>query len=98
MAKGNKDVKRGIVLYIDGKEVQNNARAIQGEMRNLKREIDGCTVGSEEYIQKVKQYKLLDAELQRHKANLKGIETQNLKIKLMIFYLIAKLLRTLLIL
>lgn len=78
MAKGNKDVKRGIVLYIDGKEVQNNARAIQGEMRNLKREIDGCTVGSEEYIQKVKQYKLLDAELQRHKANLKGIETQNL--------------------
>ena len=76
MAKGNKDVKRGIVLYIDGKAVQNNARAIQGEMRNLKREIDGCTVGSEEYIQKVKQYKLLDAELQRHKANLKGIETQ----------------------
>lgn len=76
MAKGNKDVKRGIVLYIDGKEVQNNARAIQGEMRKLKREIDSCTVGSDEYIKKVRQYKQLDAALQEHKANLKSIETQ----------------------
>lgn len=76
MAKGNKDVKRGIVLYIDGKEVQNNARAIQGEMRKLKREIDGCTVGSDEYIQKTKQYRTLNGILQEHKANLKSIETQ----------------------
>ena len=76
MAKGNKDVKRGIVLYLDGKEVQNNARAIQGEMRKLKREIDGCTVGSDEYIKKVRQYKQLEAALQEHKANLKGIEAQ----------------------
>lgn len=76
MAKGNKDVKRGIVLYIDGKEVQNNARAIQGEMRKLKREIDSCTVGSDEYIKKVRQYKQLDAALQEHKANLRSIETQ----------------------
>lgn len=76
MAKGNKDVKRGIVLYIDGKEVQNNARAIQGEMRKLKKEIDGCTVGSDEYIQKTKQYRTLNGILQEHKANLKSIETQ----------------------
>lgn len=76
MAKGNKDVKRGIVMYIDGKEVQNNARAIQGAMKQLKREIDGCTVGSEEYIRKVKQYQQLNTILHEHKANLKGIETQ----------------------
>ncbi len=76
MAKGNKDVKRGIVLYLDGKEVQNNARAIQGEMRKLKKEIDNCTVGSDEYIQKTKQYRALNSVLQEHKAQLKGIETQ----------------------
>lgn len=76
MAKGNKDVKRGIVLYIDGKEVQNNAHAIQAEMRKLKKEIDGCTVGSDEYIQKTRQYRQLNTILQEHKANLKGIETQ----------------------
>ena len=76
MAKGNKDVKRGIVLYIDGKEVQNNARSIQAEMRKLKKEIDGCTVGSEEYIQKTKQYRALNGILQEHKAQLKNIETQ----------------------
>lgn len=76
MAKGNKDVKRGIVLYIDGKEVQNNARSIQAEMRKLKKEIDGCTVGSDEYIQKTKQYRALNGILQEHKAQLKNIETQ----------------------
>ena len=76
MAKGNKDVKRGIVLYIDGKEVQNNARSIQAEMRKLKKEIDGCTVGSEEYSQKTKQYRALNGILQEHKAQLKNIETQ----------------------
>ncbi len=76
MAKGNKDVKRGIVLYLDGKEVQNNAHAIQAEMRKLKKEIDGCTVGSDEYIQKTKQYRTLNGILQEHKANLKSIETQ----------------------
>lgn len=76
MAKGNKDVKRGIVLYLDGKEVQNNAHAIQAEMRKLKKEIDGCTVGSDEYIQKTRQYRQLNTILQEHKANLKGIETQ----------------------
>lgn len=76
MAKGNKDVKRGIVMYLDGKEVQNNARAIQGEMKRLKKEIDGCTVGSDEYIQKTRQYRQLNTILQEHKANLKGIETQ----------------------
>lgn len=76
MAKGNKDVKRGIVMYLDGKEVQKNARAIQGEMKRLKKEIDGCTVGSEEYIQKTKQYRALNGILQEHKAQLKNIETQ----------------------
>lgn len=76
MAKGNKDVKRGIVMYLDGKEVQKNARAIQGEMKRLKKEIDGCTVGSEEYIQKTKQYRALNGVLQEHKAQLKNIETQ----------------------
>ena len=69
-------MKRGIVLYIDGKEVQNNARSIQAEMRKLKKEIDGCTVGSEEYIQKTKQYRALNGILQEHKAQLKNIETQ----------------------
>lgn len=34
---GNKDVRRGIVLYLDGKEVKNNAVAIRAEMQKVKK-------------------------------------------------------------
>jgi|GEM_PF-2186316 len=72
----NKDVTRGIVMYLDGKAVENNARAIQNAMKNLKKQIDGMTVGSEEYIEATKKYQILNGILQKHKAELKGIETQ----------------------
>lgn len=72
----NKDVTRGIVMYLDGKAVENNARAIQNAMKNLKKQIDGMTVGSEEYIEATKKYQILNGILQKHKNELKGIETQ----------------------
>ena len=72
----NKDVTRGIVMYLDGKAVENNARAIQNAMKNLKKQIDGMTVGSEEYIEATKKYQILNGILQKHKTELKGIETQ----------------------
>lgn len=74
---GNKDVKRGIVIYIDGKEVNNNAKAIQAEMRKVKKEIDGCTLGSKEYIAATKRYKELNAILNEHKAKLSGVKKEH---------------------
>ena len=76
MANRNKDVRRGIKIYLDGKEVENNARAIQAEMRKLKKEIDGMTVGSEEYVAATRKYQQLNSILQEHRANLKGIGDQ----------------------
>lgn len=77
MAKGNKDVKRGIVLYIDGKAVNNSAREIQREMRRVKAEIDGCTLGSKEYIAATKRYRELNAILNEHKAQLRDVKKEH---------------------
>lgn len=76
MANDNKDIKRGIVLYLDGKEIKNSAVAIQAEMRKVKKEIDSCTIGSEEYVAATKKYQELNAILADHKARLKGINQQ----------------------
>lgn len=72
----NKDVKRGIVLYLDGKEVKNNAVSIQAEMRKVKKEINNCTIGSEEYVAATQKYQQLNAILAEHKNKLKGINDQ----------------------
>ena len=72
----NKDVHRGIVLYIDGKEVANNAKAIRAEMKKVRQEIDGMTRGSDEYVRATKKYRELDGILQHHRQQLKAVETQ----------------------
>ena len=77
MAKtNNKDVHRGVVLYLDGKEVANNAKAIRAEMKKVREQIDKMTVGSEEYVRATKRYRELDAILQQHKAQLRAVEVQ----------------------
>lgn len=76
MANGNKDVKRGIVLYLDGKEVKNSAVSIQAELKKVKKEIDSCTIGSEEYVAATKKYQQLNAILAEHKNKLKGVNDQ----------------------
>lgn len=70
----NKDVHRGVVLYLDGKEIPNNARAIRAEMKKVRTEIDGMTRGTEEYNRAAKKIRTLDAALQHHRAQLKSVE------------------------
>ncbi len=47
----NKDVKRGIVLYIDGKEVTNNVTSIKAEIKKMTNELNGMVIGSKEYVE-----------------------------------------------
>lgn len=72
----NKDIKRGISIYLDGKEVKNNVTAIQAEMRKLKKEINGMTIGSEEYVAATRKYRDLQGILREHNAQL-GKTTQS---------------------
>lgn len=70
----NKDVKRGIVLYIDGKQVENSAKGIQSEMRKVKKEIDQCAIGSDEYVRKTRTYQELNTILREHRAELAKVK------------------------
>ena len=76
MAANNKDVKRGVVIYLDGKEIPNNAKAIRAEMKKVRESIDKMTIGSEEYVRATKKYAQLKSILQEHKAQLKEVEVQ----------------------
>lgn len=68
----NKDVKRGIVLYLDGKAVENSSKAIRKEMAKVKAELDKLVIGTDEYTAKAKQYQALNAALKEHKAQMMG--------------------------
>ena len=75
MAK-NKDVKRGIVLYIDGKEVNNNITAIKAEVRKLTKELDSMTVGSKEYQEQMKKIASLNLILRKHRQEIAGVNNE----------------------
>ena len=70
----NKDVKRGIVLYLDGKEVVNNVTAIEAECRKLVKEQKSMTMGSKEYIEQGKKIRTLKGILAEHNRQLKAID------------------------
>ena len=76
MAAKDKNIRRGIELYIDGKEVKNDIRAVEAEAKKLKKEIRGMTIGSEEYIQTSKKIRQLDKILQQHRREIKAVEVQ----------------------
>lgn len=68
----NKDVKRGIVLYLDGKAVENSSKAIRKEMSKVKAELDKLIIGTDEYTAKARQYQALNAALKEHKVQMMG--------------------------
>ena len=77
----NKDVKRGIVLYIDGKEVVNNVTSIKAELRKLTKELDGMAIGSKEYVEQTKKIRALKGVLADHNQQLRSInQTQTLSL------------------
>lgn len=77
----NKDVKRGIVLYIDGKEVTNNVTSIKAEIKKMTNELNGMVIGSKEYVEQTKKIRTLKKILAEHNQQLKAIEqTQTLSL------------------
>ncbi len=76
MALINKNLRRGIELYIDGKKVQANMRQVEAEAKRLREEIRGMTVGSDEYVKATEKYRNLNKVLREHKAELQGVEIQ----------------------
>ncbi len=79
----DKKIRRGIYLYIDGKQVKNDVNSIQNEMRKLTAEQRKMTIGSDEYIRHSKKIKQLDAVLQKHRTDLRKTKDSVFSLKKM---------------
>jgi len=69
----DKIAKRGVSIFIDGKEVKNSVAGISAEMRKLQAEQKKMTIGSDEYMTHAKKIAYLDSVFQEHKANQKAV-------------------------
>ena len=79
MAKSDKTVKRGVYLYIDGKEIKNDINSIDLEMKRLQRDIKEMTRGSEEYNRTMAKIQHLQGILKQHRQEIKSITTETKK-------------------
>ena len=79
MAKSDKTVKRGVYLYIDGKEIKNDINSIDLEMKRLQRDIKEMTRGSKEYNRTMAKIQHLQGILKQHRQEIKGITTETKK-------------------
>ncbi len=75
---GEKIIKRGIYLYIDGKQVKNSITEIEKEMRAIERAQKKMTVGSQEYVHAGEKIRSLNGILSEHRAQLRAaaVETE----------------------
>lgn len=72
----NKDAKRGIVLYIDGKEVKRDVTDIKAEIRKLTKELDHMTIGSKEYNEQMAKIRHLNSIVRDHKSRLREVNEE----------------------
>ena len=72
----NKDVKRGIVLYIDGKQVKDDVSSIKAEIRKLTKELDHMAIGSREYNEQMAKIRNLNTILKQHKADIRAVNEE----------------------
>lgn len=73
----NKNVRRGVEVYIDGKKVTQNIRAIEAEARKLTKQIKGMTMGTEEYIATSKRLQQLNALIAEHRKEIRGVTEEH---------------------
>lgn len=78
MAKSDKTVKRGVYLYIDGKEIKNDINSIDLEVKRLQRDIKDMTRGSEEYNRTMQKIQHLKGILREHRNEIRGV-TEEMK-------------------
>lgn len=80
MAKSDdRKVKRGVYLYIDGKEINNDITSIQAEIRQLTKDIKDMQIGSEEYTKTVRKIRTLRGILKEHKDTIRQVTDETKK-------------------
>jgi len=76
MAKNDKTVKRGVYLYIDGKQIKNDVSSIKAEIKKLTNELKDMTIGSREYVEQMAKIRNLNSMLKEHQRNLRGVNKE----------------------
>ena len=71
-----KITRRGISIFIDGKEVENSVKSIRAEMAKLRNEQAKTIVGSEEYVKKGKQIAQLNTIYENHVQQQKKVNAE----------------------
>ena len=83
MAKNSdRQVKRGVYLYIDGKQIENDITSIQAEVRQLTKDIKDMQIGSEEYTRTVQKIRTLKGIIREHQKDLKAVREETDKSRL----------------
>lgn len=72
----DKIAKRGVSIFIDGKEVKNSVAGISSELRKLQAEQKKMTIGSDEYVAHAKKIEYLKSLNREHINNQKEIAKQ----------------------
>lgn len=72
----DKIVKRGISIFIDGKEVSNSVKAIGGELKKLQNEQAKMIIGADNYNAHAKKIEYLKSLLKEHGDNQKKIASE----------------------
>lgn len=68
-----KQARRSVSIYINGREIANNIKAITDEKRKAMRELNRMVVGSEEYAQKLEEIGELNGIIGKHREALRPI-------------------------
>ena len=58
-----KNLNRKVTIYINGKEVENTIKSLQGELRRLQREQKTLTIGSDEYVKHARSMREIEVIL-----------------------------------
>lgn len=72
--------RRQVSIFINGKEIANNIKAIAGEKRKVVRELNRMTIGTKEYNDKLKELERLNGVLNTHRTRVRGISSSYDKI------------------
>jgi hypothetical protein len=63
---------RQVSIFINGRAVENSLKGIRSEKGKINRELQRMVIGSEEYVQKSKEYDRINAKRSKHTRQLRG--------------------------
>jgi len=68
------NAKRQISIFVNGQQAELTAKNLSAAYKQAYNELSRMVVGSDEYIKQLEKVSGIDAELQKHKQNLKGVQ------------------------